>query len=120
MIKIPIFKNFLATSYLKAFILEALVVSLISLATVTTHYSLSTRNGVLNKFFYHLFYGNDKSHKSHILKFEIILLINFLLTFLSVFCILLLLYVLIGFGGGMITPLNKQKREQIPFTKLLA
>ena len=113
--QIPIFKNFLATSYFKAFILNALVISLISIAAMTMHSSLRSSEGTLNKFFYNLLYGDDKTKT---LKFETAILINFIMTFVSVLCVMMLLYVFIGYGGGMITPLNKSLRTQIPFTKL--
>ena len=113
--QIPIFKNFLATSYFKAFVINSIVISLISVAAMTTHASLHSQNGTLNKFFYKMFYGNNKIK---MLKFEEAILITFVITFFSVLCIMLVLYILIGFGGGMITPLDKSIRKQIPFTEL--
>tara|TARA_Y100000389_G_scaffold170179_1_gene176989 strand:- start:962 stop:1306 length:345 start_codon:yes stop_codon:yes gene_type:complete len=112
--QIPIFKNFLATSYFKAFVLNALVVSLITITAMTTQMSLDSPNGTLNKLFNKLVNNNNNTT----IKFEIELLINFIITFCSVLCIMIFLYILVGFGGGMITPLNKKERKQIPFTEL--
>ena len=72
--RIPIFREFLATSYLKAFILDAIVVALISIVATTLHTSLSHSEGALYQFFYRLFYGDDKSH---VLSFRLKLQINF-------------------------------------------
>lgn len=116
--RIPIFHNFLATSYLKAFILNALVISLISVAAVATHASLIQNNGTLNRFFYNMLYDGNKSY---ILRFETKLFINFIVTFISVLCVLVALYVLVGFGGGMITPLEGNTvRKQIRFSDLFS
>jgi len=113
--KIPIFKNFLATSYFKAFFLNALVISLLTVAAMTMHASLRSSDGVLNIFFYKIFSGDEKTKT---IKFEMAIFINFVMTFFYVLCIMLFLYVLIGFGGGMITPLSKTARKQIPFTEI--
>ena len=113
--QIPIFKNFLATSYFKAFVINSLVISLISVVAMTTHYSLHMQNGLLNKFFNKLFY---RENETTTLKFEETILITFVITFISVLFIMLILYILIGFGGGMITPLDKSIRKQIPFIEL--
>lgn len=113
--QIPIFKNFLATSYFKAFVINSLVISLLSVAAMTTHASLHSQSGTLNKFFNKVFYGNSDTIS---LKFEETVLITFVITFLSVLFIMMILYILIGFGGGMITPLDKSVRKQIPFTEL--
>ena len=116
--RIPIYHNFLATSYLKAFILNALVISLISGAAMVTHESLIRENGTLNKFFYNMLYDGNKSY---ILRFETKIIINFIVTFVSVLCVLMILYVLIGFGGGMITPLEgNTARKQIRFSDLFS
>ena len=112
--QIPIFKNFLATSYFKAFVLNALVVSLITITAMTTEMSLDSPDGKLNKLFNQIFKNNLTTK----IRFEHVLIINFFITFCSVLFIMILLYILVGFGGGMITPLDKNVRKQIPFTEL--
>ena len=113
--QIPIFKNFLATSYFKAFVINSLVIALISVVAMTTHYSLHMQNGTLHTFFNKMFNHN---HAFSPLKFKETVVITFIITFISVLLIMLIMYILIGFGGGMITPLNKSIRKQIPFTEL--
>jgi heme exporter protein D len=113
--QIPIFKNFLATSYFKAFVLNAFVISLLTVAAMAMHASLRSPSGYLNKVFYDIFSGDEKTKT---LEFETAIFINFIITFLYVLIVMIVLYVLIGFGGGMITPLNKSARKQIPFTEL--
>ena len=113
--QIPIFKKFLATSYFKAFIINALVISLMSISAMTLHASLRSSDGLLNNFFYKLLHGGNKTDT---LGIKSSIVINFIITFISVLFIMIFLYVLIGFGGGMITPLNKSERQQIPFTDL--
>ena len=112
--QIPIFENFIETSYFKAFVLNALVVSLITITAMATTMSLDSPDGTLNKLFNRIFKNNTKKK----LRFEHKLIINFIITFCTVLFIMLSLYILIGYGGGMIAPQNKNIRKKIPFTEV--
>jgi len=84
---IPVVKNYKATTYSKAFILNALAASLI--ATI----AIQTRNYLDNIDTTHGIYAMSNLQKSAIVALS---------TFISAMIIYILMYILVEFGGGMI------------------
>ena len=90
---IPIFKNFFATSFLKAFILNAIVVAIISALSIQMR-SYLDNIGIRAK-------GGWKL--SDLTKTIIVVISGFTIAMI----VYLIMYLLVGFGGGMLAPLKR-------------
>ena len=94
----PVYKNFLADSYIKAFILNAIALAIISALSIETRSYLDTL-------------GRDVKGKWTLSNFTKTAIV-FFSAFVVAIVVYLLLYFLVGFGGGMLTT-HKQSRSLI-------
>jgi hypothetical protein len=92
----PFIRNFGTTSIFKAFILNALAVSLISTFTVEIRKQLSNVNSYLYRAINSIF-KDELSEK----KKTLIVAIS---SFFAAIMVYLFMFLLLGFGGGMLTP----------------
>ena len=105
--KMPIIKNFGTTSIIKAFILNALAVSLISTLTVETRKKLNNVDSKLYKFFSVIFQSEVEQH-GKLSESKKTIVVSFI-SLLSAMLIYLIMFTIFGFGGGMLT-----SRKNIP------
>lgn len=85
-IKVPVIKNYKATTYSRAFILNALAASLIATVAIQSREyldNIDTKHGA---------YVLDPFQKSTIVALS---------TFISALIIYILMYIIVDFGGGM-------------------
>ena len=97
----PIIKNFGTTSIMKAFILNALAVSLISTFTVETRKKLNNNDSKFYKFFSVIFQADLDEH-GKLSESKKTFVVSFI-SLLSAILIYLIMFVIFGFGGGMLT-----------------
>lgn len=92
--KIPLIQNFKATNYFNAFILNALASAAIAALAIEIRSQLYQEKSFILIFFSN-FYGQlSKSQKT---------LIVFITAFFTAICIYFIMYLIFGFGGGMLT-----------------
>ena len=91
----PIFKHFQATTIFKAFLLNAIAVAIISTLSVETRHLLTNEKNTMYIFFNNLFVDKELSE---IQKTGIV----FSLTLVCALISYQLLYLLFGYGGGMV------------------
>lgn len=96
--KLPLYKNFLADTIMKAFILNSIAVAIISALSIQIRSYLDTLGRDVKG-------GWDLSNLTKTI-------IVFTSAFLVAIVVYLLLYVVVGFGGGMLTR-NKNVRSLI-------
>ena len=88
MIKFPLTKKFRATTFLKAFLLDAIIVTLSSCIGFITHFYL---------------------HKNHNIPEWVTIIITILVTFISCFLVHLLMFYVFAFGEGMLANTKERK-----------
>ena len=94
-IKLPLYKNFFADTLIKAFVLNAIAVAVISALSIEIRSYLDT----LDRDVQGGWYLSDFTKT----------IIVFTSAFLVAIIVYLLLYIVVGFGGGMLTNYKKSK-----------
>jgi len=89
----PIIPNFRATSYIKSFILNALVTALITIVAIEMRMQLNNSKGDIYTYFNTFFEGKSLTYLQ-------IISIMFLTTFIAALCVYHIMYLLFHFGGG--------------------
>lgn len=97
MIKFPLTKKFRATTFLKAFLLNAIIVTLSSCIGFISHFYL---------------------HKNHNIPEWVTIIITILVTFISCFLVNLIMFYLFAYGGGMLTTPIERKEYSLHDTML--
>ena len=87
---VPLIRNFKATDFLKAFILNALVAAVIAALSIETRLQLNTE-GIL--------WASSKESLPELTKLTITLLTSFLVAFIVYY----IMYIVFEYGGGMLT-----------------
>lgn len=94
--KFPVVKNFYATSIFKAFILNAIAVALIATMAVELRKELNDVKGRFYLLVNPLFAGNELTERQKAIVVAIA-------SFLGAILVYHFMYLLFGFGGGMLT-----------------
>ena len=94
--KIPLIHNFKATNYFNAFILNAFASAAIAALAIEMRFQLYKENS-----FTYLFLSNF--YGARILTDKQKVLIVFITAFFTSICVFFIMYLIFGFGGGMLT-----------------
>lgn len=96
----PLTENFKSTTFINAFILNALATALIAAIAIELRLQLDNKNSDLYYFFNKTLHGDDLHDYQAFL-------IELIITFIAAFLVYLLLHVLFDFGGGMLIENSK-------------
>ena len=101
---VPLIKNFYANSFINAFVLNALAVAIVAASSVELRQLLNNEKGNTYAFFNSLLKGKalTELQKS---------IIVFLGSFTIALATYVLLYLIFGFGGGMLTSLQSKEHS---------
>lgn len=94
--RLPVLKNFYATSIFKAFILNAIAVALIATMAVELRKELDDVKGSFYLLVNPLFAGNELTERQKAIVVAIA-------SFLGAILVYHFMYLIFGFGGGMLT-----------------
>lgn len=95
-LSLPLIKSFYATTVLKAFILNAIAVALIATFAVEIRRELDDVKGQFYMFINPFFAGNTMTERQKAI-------VVALASFLGAILVYHIMYVVFGFGGGMLT-----------------
>jgi hypothetical protein len=104
--KVPIFKDFKATTLFKAFILNGLCVAIIATLSVEIRHILEDKRSHEYIFFNKIF-GNFTKLRN-LTEFQKVFIV-FIVTFLFALVAYHVLYLFFGYGGGMINEFSNKK-----------
>lgn len=91
----PLTENFKSTTFINAFILNALSTALIAAIAIELRLRLNNKKSDIYYFFNKILHGKDL-HDYQVFSIELVI------TFIAAFLVYLLLHVLFDFGGGML------------------
>lgn len=106
----PLSHKFQATSYLNAFILNAFATAMIAALAIAMSSELNDERSKAYEYFNNLFIGKDLTYTHK-------MTIVFTTSFIGAIIVFFLMYALLGFGGGMIVPIQISQRKKIKFLK---
>lgn len=98
--KFPLFKNFKATSYLRAFILNAFATAAIAALAIEMRITLQDEKSKMYGYFNTMFMGPKLNELDKII-------IVFISAFLGALFVYHIMYALVKFGGGMMISSKK-------------
>ena len=93
--KLPVVKGFYATSFIKAFLLNALAVALVAATGIELRQLLDEEKSLAYLFFNNVFLGGGLTEADKAM-------IVFLGTFVFALVVYIVMYLLFGYGGGML------------------